>query len=124
MAEFCYSSMFRGCVNLTTPPDLPATILANSCYSSMFSGCTRLAKSPDLHAHRLIQSCYAQMFEGCINLNSITMTATDISANSCLASWVTNVSPTGTFIKSSTMYSLPKGTSGIPSEWTVKNYSR
>jgi len=124
LADFCYHSMFRDCVNLITPPDLPATILANNCYSSMFNGCTSLTKSPELHASRLVQSCYTQMFEGCTNLNNITMTAIDISANSCLVSWVKDVSSTGTFIKASTMYSLPNGSGGIPNGWTVKNYNK
>ena len=62
------------------------------------------------------------MFWGCSSLKEITMLATDISANSCLYDWVKVVSSTGTFIKSPQMKSLPTGSSGIPSGWTVKDY--
>lgn len=47
------------------------------------------------------------------------MLATNISANNCLAQWVSNVAPTGTFVKHTNMTSLPTGISGIPSGWTV-----
>jgi hypothetical protein len=33
--------------------------------------------------------------------------------------WVQGVSSTGTFVKHPDMISLPSGTSGIPSGWTV-----
>jgi hypothetical protein len=33
LADSCYSYMFSGCTNLTTPPELPATTLTNYCYS-------------------------------------------------------------------------------------------
>ena len=51
------------------------------------------------------------------------MLATDISASGCLTSWVYNVSPTGTFVKNATMASLPRGTNGIPTNWTVQDAS-
>ena len=49
------------------------------------------------------------------------MLATDISAGSCLNNWVYNVASSGTFVKNPAMNSLPTGTSGIPSGWTVVN---
>ena len=49
------------------------------------------------------------------------MLATDISASSCLANWVSGVSSTGTFTKAASMTSLPTGINGIPSGWTVVN---
>ena len=51
------------------------------------------------------------------------MLATNISAEGCLESWVEGSSTTGTFIKASAMNSLPTGNNGIPTEWTVENYS-
>ncbi len=62
------------------------------------------------------------MFYGCTSLQSITMLATDTSATSCLANWVYNVPSGGTFTKAASMTSLPTGTSGIPSGWTVIDY--
>jgi hypothetical protein len=61
------------------------------------------------------------MFYGCNKLNYIKMLATDISARYCLTKWVNGVATTGTFIKASSMTSLPSGVNGIPSGWTVEN---
>jgi hypothetical protein len=49
------------------------------------------------------------------------MLATDISAIDCLYNWVSNVASTGTFVKHPNMTTLPTGTNGIPSGWTVVN---
>ena len=122
LAESCYSDMFSGCTSLTTVPALlPATTLASSCYRSMFEDCTGLTTTPELPATTLAESCYSNMFNDCSNLNYIKMLATDISASSCLSSWVSGVSSTGTFVKNANMTSLPSGSSGIPSGWTVVN---
>ena len=118
----CCQEMFAGCTSLTTAPALPATTLAAQCYKSMFEGCINLAPSYiGLDATTLVEQCYQRMFYGCSSLNFIRMVATDISANQCLESWVYGVSPTGRFIKNSSMTSLPIGGSGIPSGWTVTN---
>ena len=123
LTDSCYNCMFYGCTSLTTAPELPATTLAYGCYYAMFSGCTSLTTTPELPATTLTESCYEYMFSGCTNLNEITMLATDISAYGCLKYWVSRVASTGTFIKHPDMTSLPTGTSGIPSGWTVQNYS-
>lgn len=47
------------------------------------------------------------------------MLATDISAGSCLSGWVSGVSATGTFVKSSSATWNKTGSSGVPSGWTV-----
>ena len=120
---YCCYNMFRACTSLVEAQDiLPATTLANFCYSYMFYGCTKLTKSPILPALTLNSSSYAYMFNGCKLLNNITMLATDVSATSCLNSWVSGVASTGTFIKNPAMNDLPSGTSGIPAGWTVENY--
>ena len=122
LTERCYSNMFQGCTSLTVAPELPATTLAQYCYNGMFSGCTSLTTAPELAATTLTNYCYSSMFYGCSKLNKIMMLATDISASNCLNYWVNGVASTGTFIKNAAMTSLPTGTSGIPSGWTVQNY--
>ena len=117
----CYFGMFYNCTSLVTAPSLPAQVLVNSCYYQMFQNCTSLTTAPELPATTLAESCYQDMFSGCSKLNSITMFATNISASKCLDNWVNGVAATGTFVKSPSMTSLPKGTSGIPSGWTVLN---
>ena len=122
LAKECYYYMFHNCTSLTTAPTvLPATTLAKECYDSMFRGCTSLTTAPELPATTLANYCYNYMFSNCSKLNYIKMLATDISASYCLYNWVSSVSSTGTFIKNAAMTSLPTGTSGIPSGWTVQD---
>lgn len=68
-AQFC--SLFEGCKQLTSAPDLPATELYDYCYNSMFKGCISLEKAPDLPATTLKQSCYNEMFQGCTSLKEV-----------------------------------------------------
>ena len=119
----CYYSMFYNCTSLTTAPELPATTLANNCYYSMFSNCTSLTTAPELHATTLAQYCYMNMFFGCSSLNSITCLATDISASHSTSNWVENVALSGTFTKAASMTGWESGTHGIPTYWTVIDYS-
>ena len=121
LANHCYQHMFQNCTSLTVVPELPATTLSTGCYSNMFYGCTSLTTAPELPATTLSKYCYSNMFRGCSKLNYIKMLATDISASDCLFEWVYGVSSTGTFVKHPDMNSLPTGSSGIPSGWTVVN---
>lgn len=120
----CYCYMFSGCTSLTQAPSLPATTLANGSYNGMFNGCTSLTTAPELPATTLANFCYQHMFSGCTNLNYIKMLATDISAINCLNNWVNGVASTGTFVKAASMASLPSGIygkNGIPNGWSVQN---
>ena len=123
LAEGCYYNMFGKCSNLIKAPQLPATTLAETCYSLMFSGCSSLIEAPQLPATTLAKECYYSMFSRCSNLKSITMLATDISASDCLYNWLKNVASFGTFTKAASMTSLPSGSSGIPSGWTIVDYT-
>ena len=119
LAPYCYQGMFSQCYNLMTAPELPATTLSAGCYMNMFKQCTSLQRAPVLPAETLTAVCYYEMFKGCSSLNYIEMQATDISASSCLGSWVNGVASTGTFVKSPSMNELPSGVNGIPAGWTV-----
>ena len=121
LADYCYEGMFSNCTGLTTAPELPATTLADYCYEYMFQKCSSLTTAPELPATTLTRYCYYGMFWNCKKLDHITMLATDISAYRCLHNWVSGVSSTGTFVKNPAMTTLPTGTSGIPSGWTVLN---
>ena len=119
LATYCYISMFSGCTGLTSAPELPATTLATNCYRSMFEGCTGLTSAPELPATTLASNCYQYMFSGCTNLSLIKVSLT-AWGGSQTTSWVSGVSPTGTFYKPS---SLPEeyGENKIPTGWTVVN---
>ena len=124
LAEYCYNQMFYGCSSLTTPPmTLPATTLAQSCCYLMFYHCTSLASAPQLLATTLSDRCYQSMFAGCTSLSAITCLATDISAERCTMNWLYNVSSSGTFTKAESMNDWQSGGDGIPSSWTVVDYS-
>ena len=114
----CYQSMFEGCTSLITAPELPATTLANYCYYRMFYGCTSLATAPDLNANKFANYCYQEMFYNCVNISSIVCLATDVSSSRYPASWVHNVSSSGTFTKAANA-NWPSGSGGIPVGWTV-----
>jgi len=118
----CYRSMFETCVRLNAAPELPATTLANSCYYSMFNGCTSLTTAPELPATTLTDSCYLEMFQSCSSLNYIKCLATDKHGTNCCSRWVSGVAATGTFVKAASM-TWGTGTAGIPSGWTVEDYT-
>ena len=118
LATYCYEYMFNGCTSLTTAPALPATTLANNCYRNMFYFCTSLTTAPALPATTLSSRCYRNMFNSCTSLNTVECLATNISASNATATWLYNVSSTGTFTKASGV-TWPSGDSGIPSGWTV-----
>lgn len=124
LAEGCYSAMFFGCESITTAPDLPATTLADGCYREMFMWCTALTTAPQLYATTLVNNCYSQMFDGCSSLTAITCLATDISATDCTMYWIRRVAESGTFTKAASMNDWTTTYyDGIPSGWTVVNYS-
>ena len=117
----CYGSMFSGCTSLVTAPKLPATALTESCYQSMFHGCTSLVTAPDLPALILVQGCYQGMFVGCTNLNYIKcMAISGINTNLSTNNWVLSVQKnSGTFIKDPNS-TWVTGNNGIPNNWTIE----
>lgn len=115
---FAYNERLFSAGNLI----LPATELVNGCYNSMFEGCTFLTTAPTLPATKLVEQCYSYMFYSCRKLNSITILATDISAEDCLEDWVEGVAPAGSFIKAAPMTSWSIGASGVPNNWAIVDY--
>ena len=121
-SQSCFA-MFQKCTSLKTGPQLPATTLASYCYWRMFKGCTSLEVSPVLPATTLVTGCYEDMFHTCSKLKDITCLATNISAVNCTSGWVTNVGSGGTFKKAPSMSSWGRDSNGIPTSWTVQDYS-
>lgn len=91
-ARFCY--LFKGCSQLTTAPNLPATDLAEHCYYFMFKDCTSLTKAPsELPATTLPGLCYCGMFFGCTQLTTAPeICAKFMEGNSCCESMFSNCS--------------------------------
>ena len=118
-----YWGMFSASQNLVDASglELPAMTLSSNCYRNMFANSKKIEKAPVLSAATLVSYCYAGMFSGCTNINYIKCTATTIPGSATPTSgWLKDASTTGTFVKAaSTTWS--RGTSGIPSGWTVQN---
>ncbi len=116
LASSCCNGMFMGCTSLTQAPELPAMTLSSGCYAGMFRGCTSLEEAPFLPATTLVGSCYYDMFYDCTHLNKVRIAATSIPYQSCLDSWLLNVSSSGDFYSvQGVTYS--SGSSGIPYGW-------
>ena len=149
LVERCYMSMFRNCTSLTRAPvfrvettaekccynmfracsalenvsgiELPAMTLSLDCYRELFRECAKLTTCPVLPAPTLVKECYRQMFSNS-GIKTIVCLATDISATDCLNEWMSGVGNTGTFYKASGV-EYPRTAHGIPSGWTVVDYS-
>lgn len=121
LTEYCYANMFYGYNRvLTAGPELPATTLATGCYSQMFSR-TSLPIAPVLPALTLVNNCYYMMFGSCSSLTYVKCLALDISANNCIKYLFDGVSQAGTFVKHPNNNDWPRGSSGIPNNWTIED---
>lgn len=124
----CYSSMFEGCINLEIAPEINLVNLSEECCQRMFcmnrnSKITtpKMTKSPILRVTNTALNCYKEMFKGNGNLTEITCLKTD-TTGAC-TNWVVNISTTGTFYKASQKNDWPRNDDGIPSGWTVIDYT-
>ncbi len=66
--DFCFASLFEGCLSLVKAPELPATTLTRGCYEEMFRFCDDLVYAPELPALQMAEECYVAMFAGCVKL--------------------------------------------------------
>lgn len=120
--SYCMSNMFSDCTSLVNVSStlLPALNLGTQCYWYMFENSTSLIESPLLLATTLEGQSYQGMFNGCSSLNTITCLATNQSNST--NDWTTGVAATGTFYKHPSA-SWSSGNNGIPSTWTVVDYT-
>ena len=125
LLDYCYQYMFQGCTSLKNVPSnfLPAQNLRVMCYYYMFQGCTSLEASPILYKTHQCSYCY--MFSGCTSLNTVTCLITEKHGDSETRGWLAGVAANGTFIKNKnmTIEKWQDGGSGIPSGWTVIDYT-
>lgn len=123
--NYAFIILFKRCTKLINAENLvlPAMTLAEGCYKQMFTVCSSLTTAPVLPAKTLTKFCYQQMFDNCTSLNSVTCLATDISATYPTYAWLNGVAANGTFTKAASMSSWTTGNNGIPSGWTVVDYS-
>ena len=121
--------MFEGCINLEEPIDINFTTLTQQCCMRMFLmhrnnriTTPKMTKSPVLRCSTSAENCYKEMFKGNGNLNEITCLLTTSTGGT--QDWVNNAgAATGTFYKHPSKNNWPSGASGIPSGWTVVDYT-
>lgn len=118
----CFAEMFRKTGIRTIDDELTAKTLGDYAYYEMFHSCSNLKNTPRINHFISSPHCCMEMFYDCNNLSEITCLTHNISATDCMKDWVSGVSTTGTFIKSSNMSSWPTGASGIPSGWDVQDF--
>lgn len=115
--------MFRGCSSLEY---IPWTILGgrNEWYQNMFKDCVSLKESPLLlFTDGGPYNGFVGAFSGCESLSKITCLGNNQgSAQQNWRDWVVGVAASGTFYKHpDAVWST--GTSGIPTGWTVQDYT-
>ena len=120
----CYRDMMNNCQLMVKAPQLPATTLVQECYWATFYHCDSLEESPLLLSTGAVPTRgYSDMFTYCANLKKVTCLAINVAASNAITNWLGNVSPTGTFYKNPSMTGWPTGASGIPTGWTVQDYT-
>lgn len=66
-----YYSMFEGCQNLVSAPEINAKNGAKNCFNRTFSGCKSLIYPPYIKTENLTESQYVYTFSGCTSLKEI-----------------------------------------------------
>lgn len=140
-ARGCYKRMFYDAFELISAPaiELSNTVTSTNidyCYE-MFYHCAKLETSPivkfDLSTNLSVQAGnpYYRMFYQCGNLNKIICLSQNAIPNPLgitrYSEWVSSISSNGTFyVLSGTKAnweSSPKNTSGVPTNWTIEEYT-
>lgn len=121
MVKLCYGSALRGCTSLSTAPELPAKILADTCYGSMFYDCKNITHI-SLSATTLVTSCYDHMFHNCSKLKSIETNFTTWNPSNATSQWLFGGSSTGKFKCPTSLGSdetIKRDYSHCPNNWVV-----
>ena len=114
----CFCSLFSGCTSLLSAPEISAATIEGLAFSNGFRGCSNLTGAV-IQATQLSTGCFAYMFYGASRLASVEVAFTEWLSGAT-ASWMAAVSGSGTFTKP-TALSDTRGTSNIPTGWTVVN---
>jgi hypothetical protein len=89
----------------------------------MFSECINLETTPELPATTLVDKCYYHMFYNGSNIKNITVGFNDWQDETeATFEWVANVSPSGSFIRTSKDLEVVYSISHIPEGWTVNQF--
>lgn len=124
--EGSFEYMYANCVNLIEAPGVLKHKTYSYLYRYMFYNCSNLITAPDLlsTSSSSYSSAWQYMFSGCCKLSRIKWMYNTNSwpSNNATSYWVSDVAPKGTFIKNkAATYTITKGTSTIPSGWTIED---
>ena len=116
--------MFRGCDSVQGPaPVLRGEPSFSRAYMGMFLGCSGITEAPLVQVRvsdgYVPDEAFSNMFEGCTNLSYVKCLARRFGNIDPTYYWLSDVSPTGTFVKHPDMEDWETGPSGIPSGWTI-----
>ena len=133
VGDYAYGYMFAKCSSLTEIPVLPANSVGLYAYHQMFIDCSNMSGTINLPATNLSAGCYEKMLYGCSNITGINVNFTEwevpyvenvdgvesITNVIITSSWVTNISPSGTFTCPNTLDISKIGSDYIPENWTI-----
>lgn len=120
-----YNLMFQKCTSLTSAPIiLTQKLNGTTVFTEMFSGCTALT-SACIDGVAIINqnTAFRAMFNGCTSLRYIRCLSVTASGTGIFNNWVKSVAASGTFVKDPGATFWTTGVAGIPSGWTVVDYT-
>lgn len=124
LQNYCYQFMFSSCTNMTkTVKVLPAMNLKSNCYTRMYNYCPKLESAPLLPFTTLVTSSCNYMFTNCGKLAYVKAMFLTEPSTSYTNSWLSGVAASGTFVKNAAAEWDVRGSSGIPTGWTVETAS-
>lgn len=124
LQNYCYQFMFSSCTSMTkTVKVLPAANLKTNCYQRMYNYCPALLEAPELPAETLVSGCYSYMFTNCRKLAYVKAMFLTEPSTSYTNQWLSGVAASGTFVKNAAAEWDVRGSSGIPTGWTVETAS-
>lgn len=98
-------------------------------FCGLFYNCSVLTSAPELPATVLAESCYAGMFSGCVKLSSVTMLAPSdqiTSVSDCCKDWLKDAGPDPVLggslllkIKNNEVLKALNGKSYLPDNWQI-----
>ena len=123
ISNMCYFEMFYNCTALRYAPDLPATTFKSSCYQLMFYNCSSMINGPHIGLTKISGACCNNMFANCSKLKNITVDFTSWQSGG-ITNWMNGVSATGTFRCPSSLgndETISRGVNYCPEGWKVEN---
>lgn len=121
-SPYCFQQMFNGCIGLTAIPswNYSRTSAYVGRYQGMFYNCSSLTSASVPDSGMDGQNAFGQMFYLCSSLSEMDVNFTGAYNTMNFMFWMMGVSSSGTFKCPEGADVSVRGTSGIPSGWTIE----